>query len=822
MHDIPGLLSDARLRVELDRCLDCEDQPCRMACPAGCSPADFIRAARPAANSDFRRSAGLILAANPLGGVCGAVCPDSFCVRACARGALDAPLAIPAVQAAIVAKAGKVGLPRFRPGAPNGKAVAVVGAGPAGLAAAAVLGQLGYAVTVFERESRPGGALNLIPRSRLSRRVLRADEAFVRSLGAIRFRYRAEVASPSTLLRSFAAVIVCTGLCGPKRLGIPGERGVVGWRELLEGRLALAGKRVAVIGGGAVAVDCATTATRGGARSVELIYRRKPAHMPLSARERRLLLDHGVEISTSVRPVAVLRSRGRVTGLRLVRLELPPGTAPSPENFRPRKGESPFQRRFDMVVSAIGNAPTAPATPGRGVFYAGDAVLGSATVVESVASGKNAAARADAFIRLGRMSAPPRRASSTLLLAGALPVPIPLDAEFFGRPILSPFLLSAAPHTDGYEQMRAAYARGWAGGVMKTAFDGVPVHVPGEYLFAFGRSSYGNCDNVSAHPLDRVCTEVERLVREFPDRLTLASTGGPLTGRDERDCAVWQSNTRKLEAAGAMGVEYSLSCPQGGDGSRGEMAAQDAELTARIVGWVMESGQADVPKLFKLTAAVTAIGPIVAAVRQTLARYPQKRAGITLANSFPALAFRPGADGQARGIVIGLSGEAVRPISALALARISRLGLVVSANGGAMDHWDGARFLALGARTVQFCSAVMKHGLGYVDDLHSGLSHLLAERGLRSVGELVGSALPEPIADFAGLSAVKKLPWADPSRCLRCGNCRRCPYQAVGAGRRGAPIFDPARCIGCSLCALLCPSGAIVLRSRTASPAEAG
>jgi dihydroorotate dehydrogenase len=210
--------------------------------------------------------------------------------------------------------------------------------------------------------------------------------------------------------------------------------------------------------------------------------------------------------------------------------------------------------------------------------------------------------------------------------------PVPLDADFFGRRILSPFLLSAAPPTDGYDQMRKAYEAGWAGGVMKTAFDGLAIHIPARYMFSFTPSTYANCDNVSGHPLDRVCHEVERLVTEFPDRLTLASTGGPVSGNDEADRRAWQSNTKKLERAGAMGIEYSLSCPQGGDGTKGDIVSQDAELTAKIVGWVMEAGDPDVPKLFKLTGAVTAIRPIVTAVKETLARHPGKKAGVTLAN----------------------------------------------------------------------------------------------------------------------------------------------------------------------------------------------
>jgi len=351
---------------------------------------------------------------------------------------------------------------------------------------------------------------------------------------------------------------------------------------------------------------------------------------------------------------------------------------------------------------------------------------------------------------------------------------------------------------------------------MKTSFENVPIHIPAGYMFALTRSTYGNCDNVSGHPLDRVCREVEKLVKQFPDRLTLASTGGPVTGRDEADKAVWQSNTRKLQHAGAMGVEYSLSCPQGGDGTHGDVVSQNAELTAKIIDWVMEASDDDNPKLFKLTAAVTAIQPIIKAILEVFARHPDKKAGVTLANSFPSLAFRKAPDRRwEEGVVIGMSGEGVLPISNLTLAKVSRLGITVSGNGGAMTYKDAANFLALGAKTVQFCTAVMKYGLGYVDELHSGLSYLLAERGFRTVHELIGSALPNPITDFSALSPTKQLPQVVDELCQHCGNCARCPYQAIALDDRGIPTFDPGRCVGCSLCAQKCFAGAIAMRDRT-------
>ena len=813
-----GSLTDARFRAELERCIYCEEKPCREACPAHCSPADFIMAARVGGKSDLRRSAAMIMGANPLGWVCGVVCPDYFCMKACARRTFDRPIEIPAVQATVLKKANEVGMAKFQRAPSNDKTVGVIGAGPAGLGAASVLAQLGYHVTVYEQQRQPGGMMNLIPDVRLNKQVMRADTAFLKTLGDIKFKYGQVVADPEELIAKHDAVIVCAGLTEPIKLKIPGEELSLPWQTFLENqtKLRLRGEWVAVLGGGAVAVDCATTAKRLGATSVELIYRRRQQDMPLTQYERDMLLEHGVEISTCSKPLAVVHRGARVTGLRIARTMLPAGKDSRAENFIVNKKESPVFRAFDLVVSAIGSRPKLPVTKAKGIFYAGDMVLGTSTVVESVASGKNAAAEADAFLRGQTQPRFKNRAKSRVILTGVPLRPVPLDADFFGRRILSPFLLSAAPHSDGYAQMRAAYERGWSGGVMKTAFDNVPIHIPAGYMFALTGSTYGNCDNVSGHPLDRVCREVAKLVKEYPDRLTLASTGGPVTGRDEADQAVWQSNTRKLQNAGAMGVEYSLSCPQGGDGTHGDVVSQNAELTAKIIDWVMEASTDDNPKLFKLTAAVTAIQPIIKAIKEVFARHPNKKAGVTLANSFPSLAFRKAANRRwEEGVIIGMSGEGVLPVSNLTLARVSRLGVTVSGNGGAMTYKDAANFLALGAQTVQFCTAVMKYGLGCVDELHSGLSYLMEERGFRSVKELIGSALPNPITDFGALSPTKQLPQVVAALCQHCGNCTRCPYQAIALDRGGVPMFDPGRCIGCSLCAQKCFAGAIFMRDRT-------
>ena len=457
--------------------------------------------------------------------------------------------------------------------------------------------------------------------------------------------------------------------------------------------------------------------------------------MPLTAYERGLLLDHGVEISTGTRVLAIRHAGKAVKGIVTVRQYLAPGKKPLPANFRSTRTERTVFRECDAVIVAIGSRPGVPRERKKGLFYAGDMVHGAATVVEAVAAGKNAAAEINAMLLGSRRPVKERGVKSRVTLAGRVLKPVPLAADFFGRSIRSPFLLSAAPHTDGYAQMKSAYEAGWAGGVMKTAFDDVPIHIPGNYMFVLGESTYANCDNVSGHTLRRVAGEVQRLVREYPDRLTMASTGGPVTGDDGADRARWQANTKRLEDAGAMGIEYSLSCPQGGDGTQGDLVSQHAGLTSKIIDWVLEAGDPAIPKLFKLTGAVTSIRVIAAAARAVFDRYPRSRAGITLANSFPTLAFRPAsARAWDEGIIVGMSGEGVLPISNLTLARVADVGVTISGNGGAMDYRAAAHFLALGASTVQFCTIVMKYGLGIVDELHSGIEFPSAGQGFELGG----------------------------------------------------------------------------------------
>jgi NADPH-dependent glutamate synthase beta subunit-like oxidoreductase/dihydroorotate dehydrogenase/Pyruvate/2-oxoacid:ferredoxin oxidoreductase delta subunit len=819
------IMTKHQLQAELLRCEYCEEKPCKVACPANCSPFGFIMAARVGNSSDIKRSAGEVMRNNPLGGVCGLVCPDRFCMAACTHKKFDGAINIPLIQATVVEMAKRLGgIPKLSTPALNGMKIAVVGGGPAGLGAAAALAQMGYAVDIFESRDRLGGMMNLIPDHRLDKKVVETDIEFLLALGKITAKTGSKVEDPKSLLaQGYNAVCVTVGLWKPIQLGIENEDLAIKMVDLLShpNKHRLEG-RVAVIGGGATAVDCAITAKERGARHVELFMLEKLSEMPLTAKERQELVDYDIEVNGRIRVSRITKNNRGISGIETMKVQLLEGQPFSPANVRDVRGTEGVRTGFNAVVIAIGMRSTLKREQVAGLFYAGDMLTGPTTVVEAVATGKNAAVEIDAYLKGQERPLIEKATKSTYALPGYNPLPVSLATDFFGRPIRSPYLLSASPVTDGLEQMTKAYEAGWAGAIMKTAFDNVPIHIPSEYMFTFSPYTYGNSDNVSGHPLERVCREVEQLVKQWPDRLTMASTGGPVTGHDESDAAGWQSNTKKLEAAGAMGIEYSLSCPQGGDGTEGDIVSQNAALTAKIIGWIMEVGDPDIPKLFKLTAAVTSIIPIIRAIRQVLEKYPGKKAGITLANSFPTLAFRPATDKRKwdEGVIVGMSGEGVTPISYLTLAQAVPEGVEISGNGGPMNYKAAMDFLALGVKTVQFCTIAMKHGIGIIEELESGTAFLMQERGIQLVRELIGIAQPHPITDFMALSPLKKVSDANHDLCVSCGNCARCPYLAIELDEERLPRTDPARCIGCSICAQKCFVGAITMRTRSAAELE--
>ncbi len=818
-------LSDAQFACQASSCEFCENKPCLEACPAHCSPADFIMAAKQGADSDIARAAADILTSNPLGGVCGLICPNTYCQKACSHRTFDGhAIEIPKMQAYIVAKAKKLGvLPKLAREASKGKSVGVIGGGPSGVAAAAVLSQRGYDVTIYDRNDKLGGALNLIPDERLPKDVLQSDLDWVVGATGIKVKTGTKIDDATKLLDSHDAVCVAQGLYSPYKLNIPGEELALYGNAFLAAKPALKGRTV-VIGGGAIAVDCALTALKCGACCVEMIALEKYSELPLTPAEKQHIEDAGIELSGRTACKEILVKDGAIAGIKTICLTLK-GEKFSVRDVVEVEGSESVRHDVRNVIIAIGNRPEMPTVEHKGVFYTGDAFSGPSTAVESVANGKNIAAVIDDYLSGKPVSAPERvrPASSTVKLGGYNPLPVSLETDFFGRKLPHPFLLSAAPPSDGLEQMRRALKAGWAGGFMKTAFDGLDIHIPSGYMFQLDAETYANCDNVSEHPINRVCHEVKILREEFPDRLIAASTGGPVTGHDEHDRAGWQSNTRKLEQAGCMAIEYSLSCPQGGDGTEGDIVSQNAALTAKIIDWVMEVSAPEIPKLFKLTAAVTSIAVILKAVKAVLDKYPHKKAGVTLANTFPSLTFREHLDGKEHpwdeGVFIGMSGHGVTAISNSTLYSVRNSGVAVSGNGGPMNYRAAANFLALGAINVQFCTIAMKYGVGIVRHLCEGLSKFMEMRNIRSIDELIGRG-KESLTGFMDLTPVKRIPEIDTDLCIKCGNCTRCSY--FGLIKEGDKLVaHPENCVGCSICAQKCLAGAIRMRPRTEAELKA-
>ena len=363
-------LTPAQAAIEAERCYYCFDAPCITACPTGIDIPSFIGRI---AQDNLRGAARAILEANPLGGLCARVCPtEVLCEQACVRNTNeDKPVEIGALQRhATDALMANPGTPLFTRAAATGKRVAVVGAGPAGLACAHGLARLGHEVVLFDSRPKAGGLNEYgIAAYKVVDNFAQREVEWLLSIGGIDLRLGCELGRDTTLAElcgGFDAVFLGLGLGGVNALGVD-EPEVVGLAAAVDfiadlrqaGDLATGlasvspGRHVVVIGGGMTAVDAAVQSKLLGAESATIVYRRGPAGMSASQVEQDWALTHGVVIRHWAAPKAVLAEGGAVTGLVLACTAL--------EDGRLIETGETFTLHADSVLRAIGQTYLADA-----------------------------------------------------------------------------------------------------------------------------------------------------------------------------------------------------------------------------------------------------------------------------------------------------------------------------------------------------------------------------------------------------------------------------------------------------------------------------
>ena len=407
-------------KIEAERCLQCFDAPCKAACPTHIDIPKFIAMIR---SDNVIGAAETVRTSNALANTCGKICPEEvFCQSVCTRGKEDTPIQIRELHFFSTQQELKKGLSPTKSFPQSGKNVAVIGAGPAGLACAFELAKLGYHVDLYDSHKPGGVPRKSIPAFRLAEKELDSDTKFLSRY----FKFKRQMIDEKSFERirkTHDAIFLALGLGKDRGLEIVGEntKGVLPVLQFLEQAKAKPlsvkiGKNVVVVGGGNVSLDAAATARKLGAESVTLIYRRSEKEMRVWTSELEEARKQGVEIRFLTIPIAV-KGKTKVVGLQCRRTRL---SKEKDKSGRPVPVEvkgSDFLLNADSVIVAIGQTIESDwvhrfarsqggsvkvdgnfQTSIPGVFAGGDMIVGEGTIVQSVAHGKHAAQAIHEFL----------------------------------------------------------------------------------------------------------------------------------------------------------------------------------------------------------------------------------------------------------------------------------------------------------------------------------------------------------------------------------------------------------------------------------------
>ncbi|CAH1393543.1 unnamed protein product [Nezara viridula] len=742
-------LSERAALKEASRCLKCADAPCQKSCPTQIDIKSFITSI---SNKNYYGAAKMIFSDNPLGLSCGMVCPTSdLCAGGCNLEATEeGAINISGLQQFATEVFQKMGVKQVRPPQTiddRGSKIALIGCGPASLSCATYLARLGYKnITIFEKQDFTGGlSSSEIPQFRLPYKAVQFEIDLVRDLGVnivTGISLGKDITIKNLMSDGYDAIFIGIGLPDPKRNtvfnGLTTEMGYYASKDFLplvakSSKQGLCGckrplpsfsGRVAVLGAGDTAMDCATSALRCGASKVFIIFRKGFSNIHAVPEEVQLAFEEKCEFMPFLSPKNIEVKDGKIVCIYFCRTE---------QNENGEWSEDPDQLvklKVNYIISAFGSTLSDPEilqalepldlntrnlpkinsqtmeTSVQGVYCGGDFAGFSETTVESVNDGKTAAWYMHKYLmeKMGNNNVP---------ITPQLPKfytcidDVDISVDICNIHFENPFGLASAPPTTSSSMIRRAFQAGWGFAVTKTfgldkdlVTNVSPRIIRGttsRHVYGPEQGSFLNIELISEKREEYWCKSIAELKKDFPEKVLIASIMCSYSKED------WENLSTKAEKAGADALELNLSCPHGmGESGMGLACGQDPILVEQITKWV--KANVKIPVFIKLTPNITDILTIAKAADRGGAD------GVTAINTVSGLMEIQGngtpwphVGSGKRTTYGGMSGNAVRPLGLRAVSSISKAcpRLAVLGSGG-IDSSDTAyQYFCCGASAVQ-------------------------------------------------------------------------------------------------------------------------